>query len=52
MSQCQKCYRTLQDCPGCNGGRAGVSPLGDRLTCNKCRNTGQVCPEHEGHWKK
>ncbi|WP_165950475.1 hypothetical protein [Actinomadura sp. GC306] len=50
--ECEKCHRTLQDCQGCNGGRPGSTVLGDRRTCSQCRNTGQVCPTHEGHWKR
>lgn len=47
--KCTKCSRPLQDCQSCNGGRA-TGMLG-KLTCSTCRNTGQVCPTHGGHWK-
>ena len=51
MSDCEKCHRTLQDCQGCNGGRArGFA--GTKLTCSKCNTTGQVCSEHGGPWKR
>lgn len=46
MSKCEKCFRQLNDCQGCKGGRQTTG------TCNKCRNTGLVCSEHGGHWKR
>jgi hypothetical protein len=44
--KCQKCFRPLVDCQGCNG-----KPLRGH-TCAKCRTTGLVCPTHQGHWSK
>jgi hypothetical protein len=46
MQKCQKCYRPLLDCQACGG-----NPHKGGLTCSKCRNTGQVCPTHGGHWR-
>lgn len=43
--KCEKCFRQLNDCQACRGGRTN-------LTCSKCRNTGQVCSDHGGFWKK
>jgi hypothetical protein len=48
--KCTKCQRPLQDCQSCNGGRA-TGGFGNQLTCSKCDSTGQVCPQHGGHWK-
>lgn len=45
MGKCEKCFRTLAECQGCRGGRSN-------LTCSKCNNTGRVCMEHHGHWKR
>lgn len=44
--KCNKCGRPLADCQACKG-------KGDtrRTTCTKCNHTGQVCPQHGGHWK-
>lgn len=47
--KCKKCHRPLNDCQGCNGGRA--SGMFGKLTCSKCNSTGMVCSEHGGHWK-
>lgn len=46
--QCQKCFKNLQTCQGCSG-RSGV---GTGRTCSKCKNTGLVCIDHEGFWKR
>lgn len=43
--KCEKCFRALNDCQGCNGGRGP-------LTCSRCDNTGLVCSQHGGHWKR
>ncbi len=45
MGKCEKCFRALAECQGCRGGRSN-------LTCSKCNNTGRVCMEHGGHWKR
>jgi hypothetical protein len=47
--KCTKCHRGLHDCQACNGGRR--TGIAGKLTCSKCGSTGQVCPEHGGHWK-
>lgn len=44
---CSACHRPLRNCPACNGGRA-AEMLG-MLTCEECRSTGLVCPDHGGH---
>ena len=51
MSQCQKCFKALNDCQACKG-KGGGSGLFGRLNCSKCRNTGLVCNSHGGFWKK
>jgi hypothetical protein len=45
--KCEKCNRPLLKCQGCNG-----HPHRGGLTCSKCRNTGMVCPDHQGNWAK
>ncbi|WP_368679894.1 hypothetical protein R1X32_00575 (plasmid) [Rhodococcus opacus] len=50
MAQCKKCFRPVNDCHYCNGGRAS-SPIAGKLTCSKCNNTGSLCNEHGGYWK-
>ena len=45
MEKCQKCFRALAECQGCRGGRSN-------LTCSKCDNTGRVCMEHGGFWRR
>lgn len=47
MLRCEKHYLPLQKCQACNGqpGRSGG-------TCSVCRNTGQVCPQCGGYWKR
>lgn len=51
MSQCEKCYKRLNDCQSCKG-RGGGYGIAGRLNCSACRNTGLVCNTHDGHWKK
>lgn len=51
MSQsCKKCGRRTQDCTACKGSGGSGGPLGG-LTCSKCNNTGQQCPQHGGYWQ-
>lgn len=45
--KCEKCFRPLLTCQGCKG-----QPTRGGLTCSTCRNTGMVCPTHEGHWRR
>jgi hypothetical protein len=47
---CNKCHRTLQDCQACKGRPSG-GPLGGKLTCRRCNNTGLECPKDGGHWR-
>lgn len=49
--KCEKCFRPLQDCPGCKGGTKLSGVFGNK-TCGQCRTTGLVCPDHKGHWKR
>lgn len=51
MSQCQKCFKALNDCQACKG-KGGGSGIFGRLNCSKCRNTGLLCSSHGGFWKK
>jgi flavoprotein len=51
MPKCEKCGRTLVECPVCKGGRASNGFFG-KLACRTCNSTGYVCPVHEGHWKR
>lgn len=42
--KCEKCFRTLNDCQVCHGKT--------RNLCRTCNNTGMVCSDHGGYWKK
>ena len=46
--QCEKCFKNLVECQACHG-HAGP---GRMTTCSVCNNTGLVCPEHGGFWKR
>lgn len=48
--KCQKCYRPLADCQGCNGRGGGHSGVFGSTTCSKC-DGGLVCPTHGKYWK-
>lgn len=50
MNQCEKCHRQLLTCQSCKGKPYGGGIIG--TTCGKCKNTGVVCPIHEGHWQR
>jgi hypothetical protein len=50
--KCTKCSRPLHDCQGCNGGKNLSGGVFGAKTCRQCNSTGQVCPEHGGHWKR
>jgi len=50
--RCEKCFKPLHECQACHGtGGKGQGFFGD-LTCSKCNNTGLVCIQHGGFWKK
>ena len=49
--KCEKDGAPLQTCNVCKG-QTKTSFLGDRLSCKACNNTGFVCPNHGGNWKR
>lgn len=48
--KCQKCFRPLVDCQDCKGTGGGGGFFGT-TQCSKCKNTGLVCPTHDGFWQ-
>lgn len=49
--ECEKCPRMTVECETCRGEGSiwgGVS----RVPCNRCNETGYVCPEHDKYWQR
>jgi hypothetical protein len=43
--KCEKCHRDLYICQICKGNQGSLS-------CSNCKNSGMVCPEHGGYWRR
>lgn len=48
---CTKCHKKTYECPGCKG-KGGSHGLFGWLQCGKCKQTGYLCPTHDGHWQR